>query len=84
MTCPENSNDPCSAGTGNTISEVLSAIGPRTVEGDFGRVTTHSIQDAIAAAEYQRKRCALSSRSRTAGMLRSMSYRLVSHDGPAS
>ena len=70
--------------TGTVISDVLSQLGPRVVEGDFGRVSMHSVTDAIAADEYSRKKNALASRSRMAGMLRSMNYRLVSHDGPGS
>lgn len=84
MACNETPIDPCTAAPGSTIANALAALGPRTVEGDYGRVTTHSVNDAIAATEYQRKRCTLGNRSKTAGMLRSMSYRLVAHNGPAS
>ena len=48
---------------GSTIAAALLAIGPRTVEGDQGRVSMHGVHDAIAAIEYDRKRTLLKNRA---------------------
>jgi len=69
---------------GPTISEQLLALGPRTVEGDQGRVSMHSIHDAIAAIEYERKRTLLKNKRQVSAMLRTISgHRLAAPGGVA-
>lgn len=87
MSCEETNDavDPCSVTPGRTIADVLVALGPRTVEGDYGRVTMASVDDAIKAAEYDRRKCAMKGRAKITSALRAISgYRLVSHDGRGS
>lgn len=82
MSCPEN--DPCSV-PGSTIADALQRLGPRTVEGDQGRVTMPSVDDAIKAIEYDRSRCVMKGRSSISSALRRISgYRLMTHDGRGS
>jgi hypothetical protein len=77
--CEKDPNRP------TTIAEALVSIGPRTVEGDQGRVSMHSVHDAIAAIEYERKRTQLRDRaSIRRAMLTISNHRLATHDGPAS
>ena len=60
-------------------------MGPRTVEGDQGRVTMHSVQDAIAALEYERKRTLLPNRAAMRNAMITISnHRLATHDGRAT
>jgi hypothetical protein len=86
MTHEESSYDPnnpeCT--TGPSIKHVLDALGPRTVEGDQGRWTGHTVQDAIAAAEYERKNKRNNTPNLARRILRSISVRLMSHDGRGS
>jgi hypothetical protein len=77
--CEQNKN------SGQTIAEALVSIGPRTVEGDQGRVSMHSVHDAIAAIEYDRKRNKMKNRAGIRSVLLTISnHRLATHDGPAS
>jgi hypothetical protein len=77
--CTPKANNP------TTIAEALVNIGPRTVEGDQGRVSMHSVHDAIAALEYDRKRSQLNNRASLRSALLTISnHRLATHDGPAS
>ena len=70
---------------GQTIATALAALGPRTIEGDQGRVSMHGVHDAIAALEYNRKRSKMQNRSGIAAVLRTISnHRLTAHDGRAS
>ena len=70
---------------GSTIANALLAIGPRTVEGDQGRVSMPSVHDAIAALEYERKRTLMNNRAGVRAALRTISnHRLAAHDGPGS
>jgi len=79
------SNCPKPVTESSTIANALTALGPRTVEGDQGRVSMHSVHDAIAAMEYDRKRTALKNRATTRSMLLTISnHRLATHDGRAS
>lgn len=81
MSCPEN--DPVQPGS--TIADALVRIGPRTIEGDQGRVTMPSVDDAIKALEYDRKRSAMKNRAGIRGVLRTITgFRLSAHDGRAS
>ena len=74
-----------SPGSASTVAQALNNLGPRTVEGDQGRVTMHSVGDVIAAMEYERKRSSLKSKKHTAAVLRTISgHRLEAHDGPAT
>lgn len=70
--------------TGPSIKQVLDALGPRTVEGDQGRWTGHTVQDAIAADQYDRKVKASQNVGFARRVLRSISVRLASHDGRGS
>lgn len=73
------------ANEGQTIADALDTIGPRTIEGDQGRVSMPGVHDAIAALEYERKRNAMKNRKGTAAVLRTISgHRLLAHDGRAS
>lgn len=84
MSC-ENTNDPCAVSPGSTIADALVRIGPRTVEGDYGRVTMASVDDAIKAIEYDRSRCLMKKRSNLSAALKMISgHRLAAHDGRAS
>ena len=77
--CPEPTNESA------TIANALTALGPRTVEGDQGRVSMHSVHDAIAAMEYDRKRTSMKNRAAVRSMLLTISnHRLATHDGRAS
>ncbi len=78
-TCPnQQSSNP-------TIAQQLANLGPRTVEGDQGRVSMYNIDEAIRALEYERKRNKMRSKSGTAAVLRTISgHRLATHDGPGS
>jgi len=67
------------------IATLMQQYPPRTVEGDQGRVTTHSLSDVIKADEYNRKAKAMATRKTMANTLRHISgLRLVSHNGPAT
>lgn len=71
--------------SGSTIADALVALGPRTVEGDQGRVSMHSVHDAIAAMEYEQKRSSLKNRTMIRRVLLTIgNHRLAAHDGPAS
>lgn len=71
--------------TNKTIAEALVALGPRTVEGDQGRVSMASVHETIAAIEYDRQRNQLRNRSSMSNALRTISnHRLATHDGRAS
>ena len=82
--CPDPESDPCVT-PGSTIADALVRLGPRTVEGDYGRVTMASVDDAIKAVEYDRSRCLMKKRSNVSSMLRFISgHRLAPHDGRGS
>jgi len=67
------------------ISTLMQTFPPRTVEGDQGRVTSHSLSEIIKVDDYERKRNALSTRKKMVNTLRHMSnVRLVTHNGPAT
>jgi hypothetical protein len=71
--------------TNQSIADALLAIGPRTVEGDQGRVSMHSVHDVIAAMEYDRKRNRMKNRASVRHALLTISnHRLATHDGRAS
>jgi hypothetical protein len=68
-----------------SIAQALASIGPRTVEGDQGRVTMHSVSDAIKAIEHGRTGNKMKNRKGIQSVLRTISNnRLLTHDGPAS
>ena len=71
--------------TPTPIADALRALGPRTVEGDQGRVTMHSVSDAIKAQEYTDKRDKMKNKAGVRAVLRTISgHRLLNHDGPAT
>ena len=77
--CPDGTNRP------TPIAEALLALGPRTVEGDLGRVTMHSVSDAIKAAEYTNGRDKMKNKAGVRAVLRTISgHRLATHDGPGT
>ena len=77
MSCSESNPQP-----GSSIAQVLARLGPRTVEGDQGRWTGYSIDEAIKADEYERKRDAVKNKKTVASVLRTIGgHRLVTHDG---
>lgn len=79
MSCPNDQS------SGTSIADMLLALGPRTVEGDQGRVSMYSVQEIIAAVEYDRNRSKMRNREQIRSVLRTISnYRLATHDGPAS
>lgn len=71
--------------TGPTIKQVLDALGPRTIEGDQGRWTGHSVDDAIKADEYDRKVRMSKGKGFARRVLLSITgIRLRAHDGRGS
>lgn len=78
-------NTPAENASNPSIADRLLAIGPRTVEGDQGRVSMPSVHEAIAAMEYERKRTQLTSKRKLGSALRTVSgHRLLMHDGRGS
>lgn len=70
---------------GQTIADALNTIGPRTIEGDQGRVSMPGVHDAIAALEYERRRTKMKNKKGVASVLRTISgHRLLAHDGRGS
>ncbi len=68
-----------------SISQQLLSLGPRTVEGDQGRVSMHSVHDAIAALEYERKRNLLNNKAAVTSAIRTISgHRFSAPGGRAS
>lgn len=79
-TCPDPSDL-----SNQSIAQALASIGPRTVEGDQGRVTMHSVTDALKAIEHVRTGNKMKNRAGIQAVLRTISNnRLATHDGPAS
>lgn len=77
-------NDP-NCNQGPSIKQVLDALGPRTVEGDQGRWTGHTVDDAIKADQYDRQIRMSQSKGFARRVLRTISgIRLLSHDGRGS